>query len=75
MARPVSLNIQNERTHALDRELATLRGVSQTEAVTEAVEQRLAALRRTADDRPRRAENILRLAAAFRAHTDIRGAV
>ncbi|MCY7412341.1 MAG: type II toxin-antitoxin system VapB family antitoxin [Salinibacterium sp.] len=40
----MSLNIKNERTHALVRELATLRGVSQTEAVDEAVRTRLADL-------------------------------
>jgi antitoxin VapB len=40
----MSLNIKNERTHALVRELATLRGVSQTEAVEEAVRARLNAL-------------------------------
>ncbi len=40
----MSLNIKNERTHALVRELATLRGVSQTEAVDEAVRARLAEL-------------------------------
>ena len=37
----MSLNIKNERTHAAVRELATLRGVSQTEAVDEAVRARL----------------------------------
>ncbi|MEO8094136.1 MAG: type II toxin-antitoxin system VapB family antitoxin [Pseudolysinimonas sp.] len=37
----MSLNIKNERTHALVRELATLTGVSQTEAVEEAVRARL----------------------------------
>ncbi len=40
----MGLNIKNERTHALVRELATLRGVSQTEAVDEAVRARLAEL-------------------------------
>jgi antitoxin VapB len=40
----MSLNIKNEATHALVRELATLRGVSQTEAVDEAVRARLAEL-------------------------------
>ncbi len=40
----MSLNIKNERTHALVRQLATLRGVSQTEAVEEAVRRRLAEL-------------------------------
>lgn len=60
----MSLNIKNERTHALVRELATLRGVSQTDAVTEAVEQRLADLRRaTDDDRRARRERILEISA------------
>ena len=40
----MSLNIKNERTHALVRELATLTGVSQTEAVEQAVRARLAEL-------------------------------
>lgn len=40
----MSLNIKNESTHAAVRELAILRGVSQTEAVDEAVRARLAAL-------------------------------
>jgi antitoxin VapB len=58
----VSLNIKNERTHALVRELATLRGVNQTDAVTEAVEHRIAELRQV----ERKAETILRLAREFR---------
>ena len=37
----MSLNIKNERTHEAVRRLATLRGVSQTEAVDEAVRRRL----------------------------------
>ena len=37
----MSLNIKNERTHALVRELATLQGVRQTEAVELAVRARL----------------------------------
>jgi antitoxin VapB len=45
----MSLNIKNERTHALVRELATLRGVSQTEAVEEAVRARLSALQAEKD--------------------------
>ena len=40
----MGLNIKNERTHALVRELATLTGVSQTEAVEQAVRARLAEL-------------------------------
>jgi antitoxin VapB len=58
----VSLNIKNERTHALVRELATLRGVSQTDAVTEAVERRIAELRQV----KRKAESILQIAREFR---------
>lgn len=56
----MSLNIKNPRTHALVRELASVLQVSQTEAVTFAVEEllrqeqqednkRLAAIRRTGD--------------------------
>jgi antitoxin VapB len=44
----MSLNIKNERTHALVRELATLTGMSQTEAVEDAVGRRLAELREAA---------------------------
>lgn len=57
----VSLNIKNERTHALVRELATLRGVSQTEAVEEAVRERLAALRKDSDAQ-RRFERAMEIA-------------
>lgn len=49
----MSLNIKNERTHALVRELATLRGVSQTEAVEEAVRARLAELKMDSDQKAR----------------------
>lgn len=61
----VSLNIKNERTHALVRELATLRGVNQTDAVTEAVEHRIAELRREAGVE-RKAERILQFAKEIR---------
>ena len=54
----MSLNIKNERTHALVRELATLTGVSQTEAVEQAVRARLAELNEEAD-RQRRFERIM----------------
>ena len=37
----MSLNIKNERTHALVRELAARSGMSQTEAVEDAVRRRL----------------------------------
>ena len=40
----MSLNIKNERTHALVRELARRTGRSQTSVVEEAVAQRLAQL-------------------------------
>ena len=61
----VSLNIKNERTHALVRELATLRGVNQTDAVTEAVERRIAELRREAGIE-RKVQDILQLAKEIR---------
>lgn len=63
----VSLNIKNERTHALVRELATLRGVNQTDAVTEAVEHRIAELRKHKATEGK-AERILSLAREFREH-------
>lgn len=42
----MGLNIKNEKTHRLVRELATLTGESMTAAVTEAVRERLDRLRR-----------------------------
>jgi antitoxin VapB len=42
----LSLNIKSEETHKLVRELASLTGESMTAAVTEAVRERLARLRR-----------------------------
>ena len=42
----MSLNIKNERTHALVRELAQATGLSQTSAVEQAVERWLAEIRR-----------------------------
>ena len=42
----MSLNIKSEETHRLVRELASLTGESMTAAVTEAVRERLARLRR-----------------------------
>jgi antitoxin VapB len=58
----MSLNIKNERTHALVRELATLRGVSQTEAVDEAVRARLSELN-AAKEQQARFERIMAIAA------------
>lgn len=45
----MSLNIKNEETHRLVRELAALTGESMTEAVTEAVRERLERERRGRD--------------------------
>lgn len=42
----MSLNIKNERTHALVRELAEATGLSQTSAVEQAVERWLAEIKR-----------------------------
>lgn len=42
----MSLNIKNERTHALVRELAEATGLSQTSAVEQAVERWLEEIRR-----------------------------
>lgn len=42
----MGLNIKSDETHRLARELAKLSGESMTEAVTEAVRERLARLRR-----------------------------
>ena len=42
----MSLNIKSDETHRLVRELANLTGQSMTAAVTEAVRERLARLRR-----------------------------
>jgi antitoxin VapB len=59
----MSLNIKNERTHALVRELATLSGVSQTEAVEDAVSRRLDQLRGdTKEEAHARVERIMKLA-------------
>lgn len=46
----MSLNIKNEHTHWLARELTELTGESQTYAVTSAVEDKLAALRQPQGD-------------------------
>lgn len=50
----MSLNIKNERTHALVRELAELTGTSQTSAVEDAVRRRLDELRAPAQATRRR---------------------
>lgn len=53
----MGLNIKNEETHRLVRELASLTGESMTAAVTEAVRQRLERVRRGRD--PGLAERLL----------------
>lgn len=65
----MSLNIKNERTHALVRELARRTGQSQTSAVEEAVAARLAALGVDAKDpvRERRLDAAHAVVDAFRA--------
>ena len=63
----MSLNIKNERTHALVRELATLSGMSQTDAVTDAVERRLGELSAAPrDDHDTRLARVLDLAREIR---------
>jgi len=47
----MSLNIKNERTHALVRQLAELTGMSQTSAVEDAVRRRLEELQADAGAR------------------------
>jgi antitoxin VapB len=53
----VSLNIKNERVHALAREVAARTGQSQTSAIESALRRVLAELDR--DDRWRRVDEIL----------------
>jgi antitoxin VapB len=62
----MSLNIKNEETHRLVRELAELTGESQTSAVEDAVRRRIAELRRDTDfdDRMERLRAISRRTAA-----------
>lgn len=46
----MSLNIKNERTHHLVRQLARATGESMTAAVEKAVEERLERIRKTGED-------------------------
>lgn len=63
----MSLNIKNEETHRLVKELADETGLSMTAAVTEAVRQQLARIRAVQDDDPEtRVERMLELAAEIR---------
>jgi antitoxin VapB len=60
----MSLNIKNERTHALVRELAVVSGMSQTEAVEDAVRRRLAQLSTESEEAPTgRLDRVMALAA------------
>lgn len=67
----MSLNIKNERTHALVRRLAELTGASQTSAVEEAVQRRLDELladqAEAANERATRQERVDGLLADLRA--------
>ena len=60
----MSLNIKNEETHRLVRQLAELTGQSQTSAVEDAVRRRLAELDRERATRIRRILKIAHEAAA-----------
>jgi antitoxin VapB len=62
----MSLNIKNEETYRLIRELADLTGESMTGAVTEAVRERLERIRRT-DDREGIAERLHAIAVEMNA--------
>jgi len=62
----MSLNIKNEETHRLVRELADLTGESMTDAVTEAVRERLERLKK-AKSREGMAERIHAIAMDMRA--------
>ncbi|WP_163542466.1 type II toxin-antitoxin system VapB family antitoxin [Occultella kanbiaonis] len=63
----MGLNIKNERTHALIRELAAATGQSQTSAVEDAVKHRLEELRVESSAVDERVERMLAIAADFQA--------
>jgi antitoxin VapB len=68
----MSLNIKNERTHALVRELAEITGQTQTSAVEDAVRRRLEEVRASEGSDPQRAARrvaIDRIGRAFHADT------
>jgi antitoxin VapB len=62
----MSLNIKNPETHRLATELARRTNVSMTEAVTEALREKLAALD-AEDSREARLERLLKMSAEFAA--------
>jgi antitoxin VapB len=57
---PMSLNIKNEKTHRMARELAQLTGESMTVAVSEAVRERLERVR--GNSRKGMAERLMKIA-------------
>lgn len=63
---PMSLNIKNPEAHKLAAELARRTGVSMTEAVTEALREKLAALQAEASKEVK-FERIMRMSAEFAA--------
>ncbi|WP_354569665.1 type II toxin-antitoxin system VapB family antitoxin [Glaciihabitans sp. UYNi722] len=69
----MSLNIKNQQTHDLVRELAMLTGVSQTQAVEEAVRARLVELR--PEEAEAKAERMLAIARQVSARLGPRSAV
>jgi len=62
----MSLNIKNPEAHKLAAELAQRTGVSMTEAVTEALREKLAALQ-AEESKQARFEKLMRTSAAFAA--------
>jgi antitoxin VapB len=64
----MSLNIKNERVHALAREAARRTGATQTSAIEQALEHLLASLDARADDEGRR-RRLTALMAEIRAET------
>jgi antitoxin VapB len=63
----VSLNIKNEETHRLARELASATGESMTDAVSEAIRERLERVR-SKNSREGLAEHLLRIGRDCAAH-------
>lgn len=63
----MSLNIKNERTHALVRQLAQMTGQSQTSAVEDAVRRRIEELSRAEDEVEARIKRMEQISAEFSA--------
>jgi antitoxin VapB len=62
----MSLNIKNQEAHRLAQQLATITGESMTEAVTEALRERLDRVRR--DPRQGMAERLMKIGKECAAH-------